>query len=223
MPTEKSAADPATSKQISIPAPNFKTVSMEIRGTAPYVQHKFSAKALLAIKQKQMAGSTAKKGAKREARNFESEYEEAIHRATEGWYGIPAPAFRNASISACRTVGFKMTHAKLALFIEADGFDATEGTPLVKIKGKPEKHESYVRLESGVVSLAIRPMWREWSALLRIRFDADMFNETDVANLIMRVGAQVGIGEGRPDSKNSAGLGWGTFQIVQEKAQKVAA
>jgi len=33
------------------------------------------------------------------------------------------------------------------------------------------------------------------------------------------VGLQVGIGEGRPDSKNSAGMGWGMFTI-EDKEKK---
>jgi hypothetical protein len=41
----------------------------------------------------------------------------------------------------------------------------------------------------------------------------DQFTHQDVANLMTRVGLQVGLGEGRPDSKNSAGMGWGLFQI----------
>jgi len=41
-----------------------------------------------------------------------------------------------------------------------------------------------------------------------------MFTSSDVVNLFNRVGAQVGIGEGRPDSKASAGLGFGLFEIV---------
>jgi hypothetical protein len=41
-----------------------------------------------------------------------------------------------------------------------------------------------------------------------------MLTEADIANLIARVGLQVGIGEGRPDSKQSAGLGFGLFEIV---------
>jgi len=40
-----------------------------------------------------------------------------------------------------------------------------------------------------------------------------MLTEEDVVNLIARVGMQVGIGEGRPDSKASAGLGFGLFEI----------
>ena len=41
-----------------------------------------------------------------------------------------------------------------------------------------------------------------------------MLTEEDVVNLMARVGMQVGIGEGRPDSKASAGLGNGLFQIL---------
>ena len=55
---------------------------------------------------------------------------------------------------------------------------------------------------------------------MRIRFDADMFSAADVANLMNRVGAQVGIGEGRPDSKNSAGMGWGLFSIETKTQEK---
>jgi hypothetical protein len=41
-----------------------------------------------------------------------------------------------------------------------------------------------------------------------------MLTADDVTNLINRVGLQVGIGEGRPDSKDSAGIGLGLFEIV---------
>jgi hypothetical protein len=57
-------------------------------------------------------------------------------------------------------------------------------------------------------------MWREgWEAKLRIRYDADQFSLSDVSNLLARAGMQVGVGEGRPDSKDSAGLGWGLFSL----------
>jgi len=58
-------------------------------------------------------------------------------------------------------------------------------------------------------------MWDEgWEAQVRVRYDADQFTLEDLANLLARVGVQVGLGEGRPDSKSSAGMGWGTFMIV---------
>ena len=164
----------------------------------------------------QESGSQGKKGKKRSAKDFTAAYEGAMHKSAEGWHGIPAPAFRNGCISACRMVGFKMTHAKLSIFVDPDGFDVDDGTPLVKItKGAPEYTELAVRNDSGVCDLRPRPMWRQgWEAVVRIRFDLDQFSLEDVANLLMRVGMQVGVGEGRPDSKKSAGLGWGMFELT---------
>ncbi len=108
-----------------------------------------------------------------------------------------------------------MTHAKLAFMVQADGFDRVDGAPLVKLtKGEAEQWIAPTRNATGVVDLRSRPLYREWEAKLRIRFDAGMLSAQDVVNLIARVGMQVGIGEGRPDSKNSAGLGFGLFEIV---------
>jgi hypothetical protein len=107
-----------------------------------------------------------------------------------------------------------MTKAKLAVFIEADGIDETEGTPLVKLDaGEPEISLLHVRNATGVVDLRARGMWRKWAASIRVRFDTDMFSLADVTNLLARVGLQVGIGEGRSDSKQSSGMGWGSFSI----------
>lgn len=202
-------------KTVVIEPPKNETISLHIRGLSPYVQHKFSKKAREMIVAKQRLGDQAKKNRKRNARDFENDFKEAQHISKEGWVGIPAPSFRAAMISACRLIGFKMTLAKLSLFVEADGFDADDGTPLVKIsKGEPRVHEGYVRNETGVVDIRWRPMWEEWEAKVRIRFDSSQFSAQDVVNLMARVGLQVGIGEGRPDSKNSAGQGWGLFEIM---------
>ena len=205
----------AKGQPIQVAAPNFQRLQLHIRGTAPYVQHAFSAKAKAAIRATQEAGATAKARKVRVARDFDADYREAQHLSTgEGWHGIPASAFRNAIISACRTVGYTMTRAKLALMIVADGFDP-DGTGLVRItEGEPVKHETYARNQTGVVDLRARPMWEPgWAAVVTIQFDGDMLTSSDVTNLMARAGGQVGIGEGRPDSPNSNGLGWGLFTI----------
>ena len=200
---------------VQITAPNFKRIVVSIVGNAPYVSNKFSSEAREMMKEKQMAGTQAKKGRNREGKDFEAGYLGSMHTTTGGEPGIPASTFRNAMISACRLVGFKMTLAKLALFIEADDVDADDGTPLVTFKsGKPHRVDSYVRNETGVADIRPRAHWDAgWQIDLRVRFDADLFSETDVINLFRRVGAQVGIGAGRPDSKMSTGLGWGTFDV----------
>ncbi len=211
------------SKKVEIPAPKFKILELPIRGTAPLVMHKFSQKAIEQIISTQKAGSQAGSKKKREPKDFDAVYHGAFHIAKDGWYGIPASAFRNAAISACRTVGYKMTHAKLAFFILADGYEEADGTPLVRLYGEPKRHTTYGRNDNGSVDIRVRPMWEQWNATVRIRFDADMFSEEDVANLVMRIGGQVGLLEGRPDSKNSAGLGWGMFEIDQDVPARAAA
>lgn len=202
-----------TETNVTITAPDIRTAVFKIKGLSPYVQNKFPAKAREQIKATQEAGSQAKSKRARAAKDFDEVYRGAQHIAEEGWHGIPAPAFRNAMIDACRLVGFKMTIAKCSLMIQADGFDVDDGTPLVKIDGKPERHESYVRNETGVVDLRHRPMWRRWTCDLKVQFDAGQFSATDVTNLLLRAGMQVGVGEGRPFSKKSAGQGWGCFTI----------
>jgi len=200
-------------REVMIKPPNMETAVLRIVGTAPYVQARFSSKAMEMMKAKHMLGSKAKKGTAKEPRDFNADYENAKHKSTEGWVGIPAPAFRNAMVSACRLCGFKMTIGKLSVFVEADGFDAVDGVPLVKIEGDPSPLEMYTRNATGVCDIRVRPKWDKWAASVRIRYDADQLSLSDVCNLMARVGAQVGIGEGRPDSKQSCGMGWGLFQI----------
>ena len=108
-----------------------------------------------------------------------------------------------------------MTRAKLGVFIVADGFDSMDGAPLVRIMGDdPEQVHHHVRIGIEQTDIRSRPMWRNWSMVIRMKFDADMFNLQDVTNLLARVGEQCGLGEGRPNSRKSTGMGWGTFRIA---------
>ncbi len=193
-------------------------VQFRLLGVTPYMQLRFSQKAMAKMQNTQEAGQQARSKKVREARDFDDDYTQAMHRMADDRYGIPAAAFRNALISACRTIGFKMTLAKLSIFVEADGLDVIDGTPLVTLHGEPEKTILPVRNATGVADLRVRPMWRAWSINLRIRFDREQFSTTDVFNLLVRAGAQVGVGEGRPDSRASAGLGYGLFTVEPEAA-----
>lgn len=204
---------------ITIKAPRFTTLTCRIRGSAPYMQARFSEKARQAMMAKMAEGQSAKGKKVREARDFDADFRIAQHVSTEGWVGIPAAAFRNAMIDVCRMVGFKMTHARMSVFVEADGFDAVDGAPLVRlIAGDPERTELAVRNQTGVVDVRIRPMWRDWQADVRVRFDLDQFKPDDVLNLLARAGLQVGVGEGRPFSRESNGMGFGLFNVEQVAA-----
>lgn len=195
---------------------NIVRAVFRIKGTAPYVQHRFWKKAEL------MAGMETEKPKKktknqRDLRDYAQEFRDAQHISTAGWPGIPCPAFRAAMIDACRLVGLVMTNAKMTVFIVPDGFDKMDGTPLIRLISKEaERLDAAVRNANGSVDVRVRPMWREWEANVTVEFDADMISPESVVNLLDRAGRQVGIGEGRPFSKKSVGQGWGTFTVVTE-------
>lgn len=209
------------SKLLSITPPRMGVIKFLIEGTAPLMIAKFSAKAINAIKETQEAGSAAKTKKKREARDFSADAHNARHISRDGWDGVAAAAFRNASIDACRAAGFVMTRAKLCIFCEADGLDAETNEPLVKIiaDGPHEETIMAVRNASGVMDLRSRPLWHNWQMEPRLRFDMDILTAQDVVNLIARVGLQVGIGEGRPYGRDGAGIGYGLFRIVDFEIQ----
>jgi len=211
-------------QQVQIAPPNLQTVVLNIEGLSPLVIHRFSSKAKQEMADKMQAGSVAKKGKKREAADFTKLYNESRYISNEGWDGFNAACIRAASISACRLVGFKMTLAKLSLFVIPDGYDKVEPEfGLIRIFGKPRRLESIARVETGACYVTVRACYDDWKAKVQIRFDADQFSISDVTNLLARVGEQVGIGEGRHDSRNSVGMGWGSFRLTNEKIVEKAA
>jgi hypothetical protein len=201
-------------EEVKISKPNIVTAEFKILGTAPYCQQTFSQKAKNKMMDAQKAGQQARAKKVRKPRDFDSDYEAAKHISDEGWLGIPAGAFRTAMIDVMRLVGFKMTIGKISIFIEADGYDSQSGQPLVKIDGDVERNEYAARNDNGGCDIRVRPLWRKWSVALRVRYDADQLSLTDIANLLSRAGMQCGIGEGRPNSRDSNGCGWGTFEIA---------
>lgn len=213
----------SSEKSVSISAPNFGRAEFEILGSEVLVIHRFSAKTKAQMKQKMETGKAAGSRKNREAKDTDQTYQEARYISPEGWDGFHAAALRNAMISACRLVGFKMTLAKLSIFVEADGHDKEEPQiPLIRIIGKPVKQEDMARVETGQPYVTVRAAYHGWKARVRIRWDMDQFTLEDITNLLARVGLQVGLGEGRPDSKNSPGMGWGLFE-VEKSSKKLAA
>lgn len=216
-----SKAQPAKSQaNIVVTPPRFHQATFTLVGVSPLVVHRFSQKVKQELLQKQLEGKAAKSKKVREPMDPEQLFNDARYRSAEGWDGFHAGALRNALISACRLVGFKMTLAKLSIFVIADGSDALEPQiPLVRIYGEPKMIQDLARVETGQPYVTVRAAYYPWTAMPTLSWDADQFSATDVANLLSRVGIQVGLCEGRPDSRHSAGLGWGLFKLQMEDGE----
>ena len=113
---------------LAIEPPKMARIIVHIEGTAPYVQHKFSEKARKQMLEQQTKASGTK-GRKRSPREVDEEYLAAMYIGEDGRHGIPAAAFRTAMIDACRTTGYAMTKAKLAVYCIADTVDIDAWNP----------------------------------------------------------------------------------------------
>lgn len=193
--------------------PKIEEIIFKIKGTSPLMTHRFSQK--MNILNEQMSSEKKSRKKTHEPKDPEKLLNDGTYIHKDGWYGMPASAFRSALISACRVANYKMTLAKLSLFVVADGVDKFDHVPIIKIEGKRERSDMTVRIQN-TMDVRIRPIWTNWKMKVHIKFDATQFSHIDVYNLFMRAGMQVGIGEGRPDSKTSGGLGYGTFEIMNE-------
>jgi len=227
---------------IAINKPSFATDTFKLKGNAPLVTSRFSEKAINDMKTGQMMTEEQKKSAVLQPRDFHEQYENAIHKAIkngkeEGWAGFRADGLRKALVTATYLVQKVINNHEAALeangtakskitglteavkkgvFVHADGFNA-QGFPLIRIlKEEPHYCEHNVKIGKfrDIADVRARAMFNPgWEANVRIQFDQDLISAIEITNLLMRVGIQIGIGEGRPEL---SGIGWGTFDLEDE-------
>jgi len=209
----------AKSQRIVIKPIDERFLKLHIRGTSPLCTHRFGSKArgiLVGIQEEGDTNNRAKKKP-REKKDFEAEFKDATYTSPEGWHGVNASAFRHAAIAAGRVKNFTMTKMKQAIFIVEDGRDAAEDTALVRIiADEPENWIKEARNKNGSTDLRARPLWKKWEMIVTVRYNAEILTASDVVNLFHHVGRYVGIGEGRPDSRMSAGMDFGLFELVND-------
>lgn len=204
MSTRKNATEAPETTQaasiIEIKRPNLQIRKFTIYGTAPLIQHKWSDKA-----KKQIIDAQTKKAKQPlAAKDPQTDYEESMYKLPGGRYGFPAVAFKSAAVRAGKLLGLAMTDTRQMFFVMPDEGD------LVVIKGQPSPREDMVKIP-GTVDVRYRAEFREWSAVLTVKFNADLISEEQLVNLFEAAGFSVGVGEWRPE-KNGM---FGTFTLTK--------
>lgn len=193
-----------TTLKFEIPAPNIKSLSVEIEGTNPLIFHKWSEKAKQMILDKQM--KKASKG--REIRNPEQDIEDSYYKDSEGRIAFPALCIKQAMVNAVRNVeGVTMTLLRGSVFVVGD----KDGLIPVKYKEKTGRSDM-VRVGMGTADIRFRGQVNDWSMKFIIKFNADVISAEQVLNLLNIAGFSCGLGEWRPEKNGD----FGTFQVKQK-------
>ena len=186
---------------IEIAPPRIRELHLGITGKSGLICHHFSEKSRRQIEATQAKSAKGPKV----ARDPEAEYEGAFYKLEGGGYGFPCAGFKKAAIRAAKMLdGVNMTDARQMFFVEADDRDTT-GVDCVRIHGTPEMRTDTVRLAKGVADLRYRPEFRDWSCTLKISYDEDLISGSQIVNLFMRAGLQVGVGDWRPEKDGDFG------------------
>jgi hypothetical protein len=179
---------PITRKRITIP----------IMGNTPMIQHAWSEKSKLMIREKQ----AGKKTKAREIRDPDAEFKACMHVTEKGDLGIPAMAIKASMIAAAhKDIGIEKTLLRKALFLLCDD----KGLILKMDCDEPIMREDMVRIGMGSTDMRYRPEFRNWSTSVTFEYDADLLQDEDIINLINRAGFGVGIGEWRPQKGGEFG------------------
>ena len=200
--TERIEIDSIASERIQVP----------IVGTTPLIVHRFSEKA----KRKMLDDMQGRKSPK-EPKDPQSEYEQAFYKLVDGSYGLPAVAFKSATIGGCRFYGKNVTMASVRQFVFMRGRAGDDGQQLTPITGEPHMREDVVTVGRGGHDLRYRPQFDEWAATLEVDYITSALTRASVLSLINAGGMGVGVGEWRPERSGD----FGTYRVDPDRDVEV--
>jgi hypothetical protein len=188
-----------TVQSVAIQQPNVLAVTLEVTGTAPLIQNKFSEKALHEMLRKHM-GLSVQKEKKIPA--------ECIERATiyneDRKVCIPPTAFKKAMLTAAGGIkGLKKGQLRTSIFVEG------KSIPIKFSRMVPQMDMVRTSGIGRTPDVRFRPRFEDWSARLTIQFQESIPVQT-IADLLNRAGS-VGVGEWRPEKDGT----FGTFEVTR--------
>jgi hypothetical protein len=223
--TEKKAKKSSAKPPIKLVIPELAVKIIEIRigGIVPLIMRAWDDKTAQMLADKAKGVKAAKS---RENVVPEDAFNAARYISTAGWDGVPAGAFKASLIDAvtCNNIpkaDFNMTLGKKTFFIRADGVDKKSGRSLVRIYGQPEMLEMMQRTTTGMPYMSYRPIYRKWSAILGIEYNAARIDAQGVMNLLSNAGYWVGVGEHRPSAPESKTGENGRWEVLPADAKMV--
>ena len=194
---KKSNKKEAVEKKIMLKPLNWKYTEIDVRGITDLMMERDDgtcAKYYDAIK----GGKVVKKDTRMEEEKVESK----IHHTEDGKVAFPSGGFstgmRKVAYSINKTMSMKVKES--VRFLE----------PMVPIKYDKMVIANHGGKRERVPCIIIRPMFKNWSANLKIKYDADLISFEQIVNLINRAGVGRGLGAFRPEK----GGEYGQYEVI---------
>lgn len=199
--------------EVMIPAINIQTATIKIVGDSPLIVHKWSEKAKKEILDKQMKRAKSKgHDAKDPVRDFidslywldgepeeknETGFVQAIQNGAR--FGFPSVAFKAAAVSAGYRAGVTKDKVSMNAAFHIDG-------EFVEIHGIPEMREDMVRVGMGTADIRHRGEFKQWYAIITVRYNAGAISLEQLVNLFSLGGFACGVGEWRAEKGGAYGM-----------------
>lgn len=194
-----------------------ETILVPILGTSPIIVHRFSEKA-----KRQMLDAAQGRQTPKQPKDPEAEYRSAFYLIEEDAEkiaaspiraplpdgirpGLPASAFKQATVGAARFYGKAVSMAALKQFVFVRGEMGSDGRQLIEIVGDVRMREDVVKVGRGGTDLRYRPEFWPWSATLEVSYFVSVLTRASVLSLIDAGGMAVGVGEWRPEKDGEFG------------------
>ena len=174
-------------KQVQVEITPIQLASMELslKGETPFLSQKLSG----SIRQQLIDMQTGKGKEKNKTRDLLKEVEEKIHRLENGAVGFPSSGFKKAMVEVAPYLdGMDKKKAKGSFNIMGE---------LVPLKYKKQVVNKAVGRDSGI-NRAPREIWRpefrDWSCVLKIKYNASQITPTQIVELAKLAGFHIGVG-----------------------------
>jgi hypothetical protein len=217
----------AVRQGVDLPKWKIEVCDIQIVGRTSLIVHCWSHKAIRQMLDDQMG--IAKTG--REKKDPFADFVGSLYPVPgEAFrFGVPAPAFKAAAVTASNDVQLKMTQMRRAFHvdtytvpIEADPLTRpeTECDAEYAEQLKPyhaigiSMRRDMVRLESGVADIRFRAWWPKWRCTLRVEYNPRAISMQQLVNLFAAAGYGSGVGEWRPSAPQCRSGEFGRFSVA---------
>lgn len=182
--------------EVAIPDVEVVTLGTWVIGDSPLLSHAFSERAIDEMLSKRMKIDLK---TVRKPTNPEEEFKSSLYYTHKGECGIPAVAFKEAMVGACRLVdGLSMQKARSLFFVLGD---------ILKIYGSaPRMRRDIVRLNGKSADVRFRGEYTKWAVKLAIKSHAGGLSTTQLLGLLQLAGYTCGVGDWRPEKGGSMGM-----------------